>query len=227
MKKIKNNIELVSLHIPKTAGTAFRLILTNNIDPKNFAKLDIFNSGRIKLNDEYFSGSKLSRKLTVIHGHFSYQRLHEFFEINTDTQFITWLREPVQRVLSNYFFLKSILEQRIAEQPDENLFRRMGKSLEEFVALEENQNVMSKFLDQAPIEQFKFIGIQDNFAEELPRLKQLMGWSYLDNQVHNETRQKNTDIDSGIIEQIKQANAQDVELYQRVLALKGKVNSAL
>ncbi len=222
MKKIKNHIELVSLHIPKTAGTAFRLVLNENVADKHFAKVDIFNSGRIKLNDQYFEGSKLSRKVKVIHGHFSYLKLQDYFDLGPAVEFITWLRDPVKRVLSNYYFLKNIVEERLQEQPDENLFPRIGKSLEEFIALEENQNVMSKFLAGAPLENFKFIGIQDNYAEDLSHLKQLMDWSAAPTERHNETKGKMEQHDAALLDQIRELNAQDLALYQQVLELKGK-----
>lgn len=218
--KIKNNIDLVSLHIPKTAGTAFRLILSENINPKRFAKVDIFNSGRIKVNDVHFSEKKLNKKITVIHGHFSYLKLNDFFALKANVRYITWLRDPVERVLSNYYFLKGIIEARLNEQLDENLFNRMGKTLEEFVSMEENQNVMSKFLEGAPLENFEFIGIQDRFEEELKELQQVMGWELGGNSVHNKTDQKTKTHDKSLIELIKEKNIEDIRLYNRVMKLK-------
>ncbi len=218
--KMKNNIELVSLHIPKTAGTAFRLILAENINPKNFAKVDIFNSGRIKVNDVYFSGNELAKQVSTIHGHFSYRKLNEYFDLQPNVRYITWVREPVQRVLSNYYFLKEILEARIQEQTDENLFNRMGKTLKEFVLMEENQNVMSKFLDGAPLSAFTFVGVQDQFESELLELQRIMGWRSASNAVHNKTKQKATEHDESIIQLIRDVNEKDRALYQEVLELK-------
>jgi hypothetical protein len=227
MGRIANNIELVSLHIPKTAGTSFRSIFIDNVGERNFAKVDIFNSGRIKVNDAYFSDHKLNRKVTAIHGHFPYSVLLDRFEIHSTTQFITWVRNPIERVLSNYYFLRNVIQERINEQQDENLFERIGKSLEEFVLHPENQNVMSKFLKGAPLEEFTFIGVQDQFDSELLRMQQLLGWQ-VTNRAHNITQNKKERVEHGaeMLDFIQTHNQEDMELYQRVIALNSKSMNA-
>ncbi len=62
-KKVKNNIELVSLHIPKTAGTSFRYILKEQFKKKDVARLDIYPSGAIMLNEKEFDSEKLKDKI--------------------------------------------------------------------------------------------------------------------------------------------------------------------
>lgn len=222
--KIRNRISFVSIHIPKTAGTAFRLILNESIPAKNFAKVDIQPSGRIRVNDQIFKSNKLGKSVSHIHGHFSYKDLHENFELDPEVEYITWVRDPVERVLSNYYFLKRIIEERLKEQEDENLWPRMGKSLEEYVALEENQNVMSRFLEGAPLDSFKFIGLQDHYSEDLKHLQELMNWPQLQSEVHNSTQRKNKQHEARLLNLIKEVNAQDMELYSRIKALKGKGN---
>jgi hypothetical protein len=219
MERIKNNIQLVSIHIPKTAGTSFRSILVENLGAKNFAKLDIYNSGRIKVDDQNFTRAHLNSKITAVHGHCSYSNLLKQFELNADVVFLTWLRNPLNRVLSNYYFLKDVIVQRMQEQEDENLMNRMVKSLEEFVSLEENQNVMTKFLEGAPLETFKFIGIQDDFENELTRLERTMGWKALENRMHNVTKNKENQLTQGVIELIKEVNQKDFELFEYAIAL--------
>jgi hypothetical protein len=141
------------------------------------------------------------------------------FELNADVVFLTWLRNPLNRVLSNYYFLKDVIVQRMQEQEDENLMNRMVKSLEEFVSLEENQNVMTKFLEGAPLETFKFIGIQDDFENELTRLERTMGWKALENRMHNVTKNKENQLTQGVIELIKEVNQKDFELFEYAIAL--------
>jgi len=218
--RIKNSIELVSIHIPKTAGTAFRSALIENVGEKNFAKLDIYSSGNIKVNNELFDKNRLSRKITTIHGHFTYLDLNRDFDIDNSAEFITWLRNPVLRVLSNYSFLNKVIEERLNEKPDENLLIRMGKSLEEFVNMEDNQNVMSKFLEDAPLEKFRFIGIQDDYENELKRLGKIMSWKNVSNYFHNVTGRKIDNISKEVIELIKTKNGRDMELFASVSSLR-------
>ncbi len=227
MGRITNNIELVSLHIPKTAGTSFRSVFIDNVGEQNFAKVDIFNSGRIKVNDEYFSDNKLNSTVRAIHGHFPYSVLLDRFEINPSTQFVTWVRNPIERVLSNYYFLRNVIQERINEQQDENLFERIGKSLEEFASHPENQNVISKFLNEAPLEEFTFIGVQDQFDSELVRFQNLLSWQ-VTNRSHNVTpnKRKRVEHKAEILDFIRMHNQEDMELYQRVKALNSKYINA-
>lgn len=218
MNKIKNNIKLVSIHIPKTAGTAFRKVFMENIGERNYAKLDIYSSGNIRVNNELFTGSKLSHQITAVHGHCSYTYLTKYFELSPSVEYITWLRNPVERVLSNYYFLNKIISERLNEAEDENLLCRMGKSLEEFVSAEDNQNVMSKFLEGAPLDEFRFIGIQDDYANELKRLETVMHWKHVDNQFHNVTGRKMSVINDEVIKLIRDVNSRDVALFEAILS---------
>ncbi len=217
MEKVRNNIQLVSIHIPKTAGTTFRSIFIDNVGKKNFAKVDIYSSGNISIDNKPFKKKHLSKKITAIHGHCSYKYLTRYFELNKGVEFMTWVRNPVERVISNYYFLNKIIAERLQEKEDENLMIRMGKTLEEFVNWEANQNVISKFLEGAPLGDFKFIGIQDDFENELYRLARIMNWRHIENRQHNVTGNKADNIGADTIELIKSVNARDVKLYESVL----------
>ena len=61
--RIRNNIKLISIHIPKTAGTAFRSALIENVGERNFSKLDIYSSGKIDVNNVLFDKKKLSKRI--------------------------------------------------------------------------------------------------------------------------------------------------------------------
>lgn len=216
-EKIKNNIELVSLHIPKTAGTSFRHILKDQYRRREVARLDIYQSGNIHLNQKEFTKSSLKEKIKVIQGHYTYKSIHERLDLNKNVEFITWLRDPVERVISNYYFLNQIIANRLKELPNENLMNRMGKSLAEFVEYEENKNVMSKFLKGAELESFKFIGFQHNFEEDLNRLATLMNWKTLKNFRYNANDRKPKKIDEDMINLIRSNNQEDIILYNNAL----------
>lgn len=224
MEKIENNIELVSLHIPKTAGTSFRNILKKQYKKKQVCRLDIYPSGDIELNEKKFTDTVLKNDIKVIHGHFSFKKINTHFELATNTPFITWLRDPVERVISNYFFLKKIISDRLQETPNENLFNRMGKTLKEFVVQEETQNVMSKFIHHSELENFKFIGIQDDFNDELKRLEKIMGWDNIKPVYDNITDAKAQFIDDETIELIRLLNKDDIQLYHKGLEINQKRN---
>ncbi len=220
MKLDGTNLELVSLHIPKTAGTSFRTILEDQFGKKKVLQFSIYASGTIEVKGKSFKKEAFKNKTTVLHGHFRYKDLHKFVELNEGTPFITWVRHPVERVVSNYYFLSKIIADRLKEKPDENLMSRMGKSLLEFAQLHDNQNVMSRFLEGSDLRNFKFIGIQDHFEEELERLGKCMNWPLIRNRVHNATAQSIKQISSTDFEEIEDLNKEDMLLYREACTIR-------
>ncbi len=214
-EKITNNIQLVSIHIPKTAGTTFRTIIQESFGKRKTAKVDIDSAGQINVNNKLFLKQHLNSKIVAIHGHFTYADVHRKFNLDSDVSFVTWLRNPIERVISNYHFLNKIIADRLKELPQEKLMERMGKSLIQFAELEANQNVMSKFLSGANLEQFTFVGIQDHFETELERLHLQLNWKKIDNRKHNVTGKKATKVDEETLAFIKTVNAKDVALYEK------------
>ena len=220
MKLNCENIELVSLHIPKTAGTSFRTVLQERYGKRAVLHFDIYASGTIHAKGKKLKGDNLGKKTKVLHGHFAYADLFDKVAVQANTPVITWLRDPVERVVSNYFFLNKIIAARLQEGPDENLMNRMGRSLKEFAQQEENQNVMSRFLAGADLQSFRFIGIQDYFEEDLQRLSKIMAWPAIKNRVHNATQLEKPQITEADYQLVAEANKKDLVLYQEALELR-------
>jgi hypothetical protein len=214
LKLSGSHLELVSLHIPKTAGTSFRTILQDRYGKGRVLHFDIYSSGTIEVKGKPFKRAGFKRNTSVLHGHFSYKDLHKFVDIKEGTPLITWLRHPVDRVVSNYYFLNKIIAHRLKERANENLMSRMGKSLVEFAQHSDNQNVMSRFLDGCDLSQFSFIGIQDHFEEELARLEKVMNWPSISNRIHNATALSKKEISAIEYEQIAKLNQLDMQLYE-------------
>jgi hypothetical protein len=218
------SLELVSLHIPKTAGTSLRGILLDHFGA-GLAKLDLYDSGSLKFNDQAWDGRQWPKHTRAVHGHFKFDSIGPLLPGPAETAWITWVRHPVERVVSNYYFLHQVIAQRIAELPDENLWSRMGKTIEEFVAHEANCNVMSAFLHSAPLEQFAFVGIQDDFEQEIQLMALALGWPQPKTKHFNTTSNKPTSINADLRSWIEQHNALDLELYERALQLRmGRLN---
>lgn len=216
--KISNNVELISLHIPKTAGTSFRNILKSVYGSGHVARLDIRRN--VELNGKKFSGSKIKSGIRVLHGHFSYNKLTENLEIKDGTPVITWLREPAERVISNYYYLDKILREELNEEKkDLNILAKMEKTLLEYAATEANRNRMSKFLKGISPEEFFFIGLTSHYEEDLTHLAKMLEWENYSLLKQNITGKK-PDIDADIIEKIKALNRDDYEIYNKALRIR-------
>ena len=105
---------LISIHIPKTAGTAWRLMIEANAaryasfasveardrDDAASRALALLDAGQDSQARSLIEGSGTQ----LIHGH----RADAFLKIFPDAPVILWLRDPMQRLLSEYMHLKTI-----------------------------------------------------------------------------------------------------------------------
>jgi hypothetical protein len=227
-------MELISVQVPKTAGSAFGKILARQysgdellLDEPEFV-LDP-NSLFQRYFDlwKYVNGKRQLNQPTAarcVHGHFWIGKYAPFFP---KARKIIFLREPIQRVISHYFYWKgralvrNSLQQRLIE---ENL------SLLEFAALPQIRNIVSAtFIRDYDLSDFDFVGFQEFFAEDLAELARLMGWCVpVDSiTVVNRTASREYEefrIDPETAGKLAELNEQDVRLYER--AIQGRMRPA-
>lgn len=211
-----SKLELISIHIPKTAGTSFRLMLKQEYGEKGAVRLDLVD-GTIRLENKTLEKLILPPSVRAIHGHMSFQDVRSNFDIAT-IPVITWLRHPVDRVLSNYYYLLDRLHDFIPKQ-NHAVIPRMVRSLEEFVEAEPNQNRIAKFLDGATMAEFAFLGVMENFEKDIPRLAQLLNWKHHSIPQVNKTMRKRPEVSDAMRMHIAALNPRDMEWYQQALAI--------
>lgn len=185
-------------------------------------RLDItLEAEKIRLNESDWNGPRLAKNVTVAHGHFSPMLFHKYFR-ETEADFITWLRHPVERVISNYYYLVKRLEEELEEEKKGlNILSKLQRSLEEYASAPLNQNRISKFLVGRPLEDFAFVGIQEHYEEDLQRLAQLLDWPTAPLFKHNITG-KRYDVSAEARQQIAAYNEADMILYEKGLELREK-----
>ncbi|MEO1885996.1 MAG: sulfotransferase family 2 domain-containing protein [Methyloprofundus sp.] len=98
---------VVFLHIPKTAGQSVHQFLLDSLGPENMCP------ARVQEQIKQLSNEQL-RSYSVYSGHFDW----DFFDfLNAeDVLFFTVLRQPLDRILSFYFFLRHQAKSLSAEQ---------------------------------------------------------------------------------------------------------------
>jgi hypothetical protein len=139
--------KIVFVHIPKTAGSSFAYYL-------RFVSCNIKRDIEKFWYDE-FTDPKKYEDFDIIYGHFPVKKY-----MYLDPIFITFVRDPAERVVSQYYYNKK------KECPN-------GESLIEYAEKPEYQNLMSKQIES--LSYFDFVGIQENFDESLDRFGEMFG----------------------------------------------------
>lgn len=219
-----NRLELISLHIPKTAGTSFRNTLCEVYGTDEVVRLDIeLESGVTKIREQIYTSRQLPSETKVIHGHFSLNLLENRFSLDPDIPRITWLRDPVARVISNYYYLsKRLAEELEEEKKGLNILRKMQRSLEEYARFEPNRNRMSKFLAGKELEDFFFVGIVEHYEADLQTLSKRLAWEKQPVFHYNATGNGKPNVSEDVQELIGSLNQEDVAIYKRAIQLRSQ-----
>ncbi len=216
-------IELLSIHIPKTAGTSFRNILKGVYGEQGVVRVDIPIPDEVQNKElcEVLIPRRLSRKARVLHGHFRYNDIRREYKLDSDVPVITWLRNPVDRVISNYFYLQKRLREIMKEKERRiNILDRMQRSLMEFARLDVSRNRMTRFLDGRPLEEFLFVGLVEHFSEDLADLAGVLEWRDFEVLHQNSSRVRCSGINEEERAEIRRLNSDDVALYGEAIRIR-------
>jgi hypothetical protein len=160
-KQVPEVFMIISIHIPKTAGTTLGMYLENGVDHQI-----IFDYGGSIIDYSVFKEKhkELLERFRAIHGHFRYSKYSSVFP---DANFITCLRHPVDRTISNYNHVMR------DKDPNNFLYRRIKKynlDLVGFAQLPLVRNTQTSYLRGRVIEDYDFVGN----SEDLPASIEVM-----------------------------------------------------
>lgn len=208
--------DIVFVHIPKTGGTSIRIALeraaTEHRILRDYQGHPLGSSdlapvqdkeGRVSGFREHFSGPSG----ILLSGHFPASRYWPFFNAES---FVTFLRHPVDRVLSSYAaWMKN---------------GRWNGSFEEFIALPTMGKRLSTYLVGVDLDAFGFIGFTEEFEASVDALSEFLGAEV---QVLRRNPGDYTRVGREIVtdpvrrEQVAQHAAQDIRVYERLRSARG------
>ena len=213
---------IIFLHVPKTAGTTLNRLIEweydlfemYSVDPVFFrwsaAHLRTLSKGRLN-------------KIRVVKGHMLFG-LHEI--LPQPAIYITVLRDPIERVLSAFYFIRSY-----KLHPLYWKFKRENWTLEDFVTRLPRENVQCKMVAGAWEEpctaemfeqakrnldkHFSVVGLTERFEETLALMKLRFGWKLKSYSSFNVTRSrsKRRDLPQATLDLISEKNTFDVMFY--------------
>ncbi len=214
---------VIFLHLPKTAGTTVNRLIEWEYPLKEMYSVDpvLFQWSAAHLRA--LPPERL-RKIRMFKGHMAFG-LHEI--LPQKATYITVLRDPVDRVISAFYFMRSY-----KLHPLYWKMRRQNWSLEDFVRNAQRDNVQSKIVAGANYEEpctreiaetakdnlrnhFSIVGLSARLEESLALMKLRFGWKLNSYSSFNITRSrpKKRDLPQGTLDLIHQKNAFDIELY--------------
>lgn len=216
---------IISLHLPKTAGSSFAKSLEGHFENKllkDYKDLPL-NTVEYKRNKDALEASIYnaeSAKFTgveCIHGHFLPLK-YLLLNVQQELTFITWMRNPVERVLSHYYFWKRTYN----PSSSPKLHRRVIEeewTIEKFCLSKELRNLYKQFLWGFPLENFDFIGIVEFYNQDFKYFCRKYLNVELEEQKENigDSNTKKYQIDDEFYEKIKNFHKDDMVLYERAL----------
>ncbi|GEM_PF-567943 len=216
MNTDNSQVEIISVHVPKTAGTAFRRVL-EQVYGLEALILDYPGKHRKRFDNQW---EVRKSKIKVIHGHFDIHKYDQFFP---QAKTIAWIRHPIHRLISHYFFWLSLPLDKI-ENSSQRLLVENKISLLEFSQLDDIKNLVTRFLNSRKVTDFHFVGIQEFFQEDLIDLKRQLGWGEFNIEHTNKNTYSNYEknlesilSDEKLISKLEEINTQDIEFYQAAL----------
>lgn len=213
---------IVSVHIRKSGGSSFRQELKDYYGDKLLLDYgDEIGSSvlsskykRLKSKVMLFQNRQIiSKQYDIVHGHFFADK-YDLLDINL--QLVTFLRNPIQRVLSNYYYLK---RNPYRKHPDAEPIHRKKLSLEEYIMHKDARNLQAQFLNGKKLSDFTFIGITERYEESIKLFNRVFSTNlksqYMENV--NPKKDKEYDITPDLLKLIITYNELDYELYQNAI----------
>lgn len=209
-------VQLVSVHVPKCAGTSFRLALE-----AVFGRDGVYRDyGPPVSNPECYRGDpQLLADKQVVHGHF---HIRKYNWLGSSVQRVTFIRDPLQRLISHYFFWQTF------EEPLDKLHQRFLETrmtILEFADVRRIANYCTeKFISDVDVPLLDFVGFHETYAEDLERLSKLSGVTFpnlrenVNRTDHYADRRKEVMADTVLVGKLRDLLKNEYQLYDKLKA---------
>lgn len=214
---------IILVHIPKTGGLTMARVIERHYEPGQI--LVVKSRSMISRLDDLPESQKA--RLRFVRGHVPFG-LHT--RLPQHSTYVTMLRNPIERVLSLYSYVRSDREHTLHEQVVRNEL-----TLEQYVrsdiSREQVEDGQVRLLSGSPLDPdedaletakanlarfFSVVGVTERFDETMILLRRAFGWRspvYFKRNVTKE-RVHRRDVPRHVVALIEEKNSLDVQLYE-------------
>ncbi|MBB1126962.1 sulfotransferase family 2 domain-containing protein [Thiospirillum jenense] len=218
---------LISVHIPKTGGTSFRMILEQHFGSRLLYDYQDYPMARRSPLPQWRALLATRQAKTrlinyeCVHGHFLAYKYHFI----RPARRAIWLRDPIDRLVSRYHHYQRDVAQGIHLTPQYQRFiRRPDLTLDAFARISQFHNVYARFLWGESLERFDFVGITERFDSSLrlfTRLFEIGDNAQLHPPAHNVNPHhqvaKPYELPARLNAYLRRVNDRDLRLYEQAL----------
>ena len=200
--------KFIYLHILKTAGTSFKLNFLNSVYKGRYVYDSFFKIRLPGVKREWISlidldspdRPEITKNVDVIFGHFKYSK---YADLNWP--YVTFLREPSQRLISSYSYLRGLYKGDIG--------------IRDFAEIYPNHQT---YVTGGDLSKFKFIGVTEKFDQSLHKFCEIFDipWE-IQKTKHQRVSNKIQKVSSSDMDYIINLNQKDYKLYNQALELLG------
>jgi hypothetical protein len=230
----------IFVHVPKTAGTSLRAELAARLQPDVNIEVDYNDTTRLfrdKMDDAVTAFLQGPAAVTrFASGHVMGRHVAQMRAGLPGARFVTFLRDPVQRVVSDF------RHQRSKRHPGHERFRATFPTIEDYASFRAEANKAAQHLISPAVyaardpnecveyllRTYAFIGVQEMYPISFRTLTALIGepaWPSLRENVGAGGVEE--EITTALVARIRQANALDCALYDAVFPRWRKIREAL
>jgi hypothetical protein len=218
------NLSLIFIHVPRTGGTTLNTVIERQYPRHSTFTID---GKRVSESIIQFKSLPLEDRAQIkcLKGHMLFG-LHEY--LPQPTAYISMLRDPVDRIISHYYFVLRtsdhyLHETVVSKKMDLTDYVSSGISMElkngQACAMSGRYAKSTDVLETAKRnlrQHFLLVGLAERFDESLMLFSKLLGWKkvwYIKRNVVQERPAKN-ELPIQVLNTIRKHNELDIELYE-------------
>ncbi|MEQ9332747.1 hypothetical protein [Thalassobaculum sp.] len=207
---------IVSVHIPKAAGTSLRIALERRLgrrllldyNDRPLRRTPKFEARRARRAAAVRAkADRLLRRYRAVHGHFAASK---YLPLGPQARFAVFLREPVARTLSHYRHWR-----RMPDAPNPIARRIFKQKLGpgDLAEMPEYRWIYADFLGGMTLDDFAFVGIAEEYETSLELFRAVLGLDLPVLRENTADASEDTEFPPDEIARVKAAQAGNSVLY--------------